>query len=208
MQSTLEPLSIHTSCGDDVGPRLLPQESPFLQREASTLCALQLQVTAGGTEVEGEVGGGGDNAAATSMTVSNKSSLTINAQLYTAIALGPHNHHVRGIRCPSHRCRQWLALRQEPCHCPAGRPGTERALLWLMGLCSLPGLTARLGSPGDWEHGSVCPSQSPSCPHLPAPRLLGHAASLSFSSSWPHRPSGQGSSPLSKRVRMSGLEMA
>lgn len=50
--------------------------------EASTLQASQLQVTDGGTEVEGEAGGGGNNAAVTSMTVSNKSPLAINAQLY------------------------------------------------------------------------------------------------------------------------------
>lgn len=41
----------------------------------------------------------------------------------------------------------------------------------------------------------------------PVPNILGCPTSTSFCFSWPH-PSRQGSSPLSIRVRMSGLEMA
>lgn len=96
MQSTLEPLSYTHQLWGRSWPQALPPRGSISTMEASTLQASQLQVTVGGTEVEGEAGGGGNNAAVTSMTVSNKSLFAINAQLYAAIALGPHNLRVRG----------------------------------------------------------------------------------------------------------------
>lgn len=92
---------------------------------------------------------------------------------------------------------------------PLGRRAQHRATpLGVKGLCSLPGPTAHLESLGEQGHISGCPSGCPNLPHLPVPGLPGPAVSPSLPSSWPQGSSAQGSSPLSIRLRMSGLEMA
>lgn len=86
-------------------------------------------------------------------------------------------------------------------------PWTEHSPPWVKGLSSLPG--PRLSSPrkvGLWF--TLAQLLFSDCPHSPVPSFGGCVASSSLPFSWPHWSSGQGFSPLSIRVRMSGLEMA
>lgn len=127
-----------------------------------------------------------------------------------AIALGPHNLRVMGALLALAQMQTLGGCEAEALPLPdwSAWDRTCPSLGYGPVFPSWPPCTS--GKPrrgGTWFSWPPV-ARSPSYPHSPAPSLLGHAASLSFPSSWYHTPSGQGSSPLSMRVRMSGLEMA
>lgn len=99
-----------------------------------------------------------------------------------AIALSPHSRHVGPALLTPRTDAETVQLKSEsPAPAPTGRPGTERARF------GSQACVTRLGSPGEWGHGSGCPSWPRLAPTHQGPASWGV---LPLSLSLPPGPTG------------------